>query len=129
MARNRANFKVEGLTTLRRDMRKAGVDLEELKDSNRSAAGVVHKYAKPGIPKDSEALVKTIRFGATQKSGYIRLGKKSVPYAGPIHFGWEKRGIKPRAVISEAAVEHEPEWVQVYMSHISKILKKIGRKK
>ena len=37
------------------------------------------------------ALKASVRAGASSRAGVVRAGKKLVPYAGPIHYGWPSR--------------------------------------
>lgn len=117
-----------GMRELRRELRRAGGDMSELKDANRAAAQIVIPVAMAMAPKRTMALTESIRVGATQRAGIVRAGKKLVPYAGPIHWGWPARGIEPHPWISEAAQKTEEAWQVAYQAHIEKILRKLDRK-
>lgn len=78
-------------------MRRAGADMKELKEVNRQAAGIARpqpRRARPGARPGK--LARTVRAGATQKAGVIRAGRKAVPYAGVINYGWPARHIRGR---------------------------------
>ena len=78
-------------------MRKAGADLKQLKEVNRQAAGVALPAVKALAPRGRTGrLAGSVRIGATQKAGIIRAGRKSVPYAGVINYGWPRRRIVGR---------------------------------
>lgn len=125
----RPAFEVEGADQLRRTMRKAGVDMTELKSTHRSVAETVTQAAKPAAPRGRTGrLAQSIRPGATQKAAIIRAGKKAVPYAGPIHWGWPKRGIKAQPWLAETAETTEPAWSDEYRAAIEKIIEKIKGK-
>ena len=96
-------------------MRKAGADMKELKDVNRQAANIA-------LPAK---LAGSIRVGATQKAGVIRAGRKSVPYAGVINYGWPKRGIKPRLFVNQGVAGTEGAWRRVYKQFIDKTMSKV----
>lgn len=119
---------VEGARELRRTLKRAGGDMEDLKAANRAAARSIEPIAAGLAPKVTGALVGTLRVGATQKAGMLRVGKKLVPYAGPIHWGWPARGIKPHPFMSEAATDNEQIWMEAYMRDIDKALKKVKGK-
>lgn len=119
-------IEVQGARELARSLRKAGADMKNLKAENKKAADVVVPVAKTNAPVGQTGnLSGSIRSGATQQMGIIRAGKKSVPYAGPIEFGWPKHNIKPRHFIVDAAHSTEPLWVQVYRDAIEKTLNQI----
>ena len=76
-------------------MRKAGADMQELKEVNRRAADIAKPEAVARAPRGKTGrLAGSIRAGATQKAGIIRAGRKTVPYAGPINYGWPARNIR-----------------------------------
>lgn len=107
-------------------MRKAGADMQELKDVNRQAADIALPAVRQLAPRgESGRLAGSIRVGATQKAGVIRAGRKSVPYAGVINYGWPKRGIKPRLFINQGVAGTEGAWRRVYKQFIDKTMSQI----
>ena len=62
----------------------------ELKDMNREAAKMVEQESKRLVPVRSGALRSSIRSSGVQKEAVVRSGNSRVPYAGPIHFGWNR---------------------------------------
>lgn len=123
-----AGIKVEGGRKLRREIKRAGLDIKELKQANRRAAQIPLPLAKTVGPKKTGKLLGNARAGATQRMGYIRAGGKRIPYAGPIHFGWPSRNIKGQPWITKAVEQTEPIWFEVYTSHVNKIIDKINGK-
>ena len=80
---------VLGLREVQRDLNKLGDDTKnEMKDTHKAAAEVVVMGAVRLVPYRTGALAASIRALATKSSGRVRAGSASVPYAGPIHFGW-----------------------------------------
>ena len=87
-------IEVEGAKELRRDMNRLKDDVgkKAVKAANKNAAEIVSRQAKVEVPKRSGKLAASIKAQATQKQGVVKAGTaKSVPYAGPIHFGWSTR--------------------------------------
>ena len=132
---------VQGGARLRSTMRKAGMDVKELKAINKQAASTVTAAAratapvgKPtrkrgrGRPKSGGALKKSIRAGATTKAGVIRAGGARVPYAAVQHWGWPSRNIRPKYFISDAAIRTEKVWVKEYEKHMNDVIKKVKGK-
>ena len=126
--------RVDGARELRRALRRAEIDVkDDIKDAHKTVADIVVARARqlvpvapasmttatPGLLRDS------LRTGQTQTAAIGRAGKKRVPYAGPIHWGWFKRNIKPTLFLTKAASETEPKWVAEYEKKFDDILDNI----
>lgn len=125
MARRGAVHRVEGGRELRRSLREAGSDFQDLKDAHREAAEIAAAASALAAPVVSGRLRQTVRAAGTKTAGIIRAGKKSVPYAGPIHWGWPKRNIKANPFMASAAKDTEGKWVPVFEHRIEEITNKI----
>lgn len=129
---------VKGGRRLRSTMKKAGMDVKQLTAINKSAASTVASAAKArapigkpsrrrgrGRPKSGGALANSVRPGATTRAGVIRAGGARVPYANVQHWGWPRRGIRPKYFISEAAIATEPIWVKEYEQKMNRVIRKV----
>lgn len=125
---SRPAVEVVGLGKLARTMKRAGVELTELKDLNRAAADAVAPSAISSAPRQSGRLAGDVRTAGTQRAGIVRAGRASIPYAGPVHWGWPARGIKPQPFLADAAHQTEPAWTEIYLAGIEKIIGKIEGK-
>ena len=95
-----------------RALRAIGKDaVDELKTAHLESAKIVERAARPKVPVRSGntskisgtpywdaprrnspgALKGTLRSGASSRAGVVRIGKKLVPYAGAVHYGWPTR--------------------------------------
>ena len=112
-----------------RTMRKAGADMKRLKEVNAKAARIALPAARAAAPighdRHPGRLAGTVRTGATQRAGVIRAGRKSVPYAGVINYGWPKRRIKGRFFINKDVAILLPHLQKVYVSFIDETLNEI----
>lgn len=121
-----AVFTVEGADQLRRTMRKAGADMTQLRDTHRRVADTVAGRAKGMAPVGPTGrLAASTRAGATQRAAVIRAGRKAVPYAGPIHWGWPRRGIRAQPWLQEAAKASEADWVDTYTKEIMSLVDEV----
>ena len=120
---------IDGYKQLRRDVKAAGTHaVDMLKAANREAAGIVADEARPKIPFRSGELVGTLRWSGTQRGGFVRMGSKAVPYAGPVHFGWPGRPnrqkgwrggpIRPNPFLYAAADKRVDEVIEVYERYL-----------
>jgi hypothetical protein len=97
---------------LEKALRAIGKDaVDDLKKAHLESAKIVERAARPKVPVRSGSssvvsgkpywpssrstsggsLKGTLRSGASSRAGVVRIGKKLVPYAGPVHFGWPSR--------------------------------------
>lgn len=125
---NRPAVEVVGLSRLARTMKRASVDISELKDLNRQAADAVAPVARSTAPRRTGRLAGDVRTAGTQRAGIVRVGRGSVPYAGPIHWGWPRRGISPNPFAADAAASTEPAWTEIYLAGVERIIGKIEGK-
>ena len=126
-----AALKIEGGKELRRTMKQAGGDMKDLSAANRAAASIVAAAAKnttPVGPPERGHIKTTVRAGATQRAGVVRVGNQRLPYGGSIHWGWPARGIKARPWVSQAAQATESRWVDLYWDKLNQSLNKIKGK-
>lgn len=121
--------RVEGAKELRRALKKAELDVERaaLKEAHREAAEIVAKRATQVVPEVSGTLKGSIRASGTQTKGIVRAGRKSVPYAGVIHFGWPRRNISPQPYLYEAADDRVNEVLETYLERVDQILDNIAK--
>lgn len=127
--------RVHGAKKLRRTMTAAGDDMTELKAANRKAAETAARASASLAPKLSGALAATIRASGTKTAGVIRAGRKSVPYAAPIHWGWPTRPdplnqiygapIKAQPFLSDGATSSEGQWLPEYVDTMNGIIRRV----
>lgn len=120
-------LQVDGLRALTKALKAAGEDVTELKALNGKAAALVADAAAPRTPRRSGRLAASVRTGATQRGGRVMAGKASVPYAGVIHWGWPKRGIKAQPWIADTAVATEDRWTDVYLEGAEELLERVQK--
>ena len=118
-------IQVQGARQLRRSLRAAGDDLADLKQAHADAADIAARASSDLAPVRSGALKRTIRSSGTKTAGIVRSGTKRVPYAGPIHWGWFKRGIRPSLFISRGTQNSEGRWLPIYQQALDGAIEKV----
>ena len=118
-------IRVEGARELRRTMRRAGVDMADLKAANAKAAQVVAQWAGVRAPRRTGRLGASVRGSKAVGRARVVAGGASVPYAGPIHWGWPARHITAQPFISEAAQETQPSWEAAYLEDVQRVLDRV----
>lgn len=121
-----AGIRVEGAASLRRTLRRAGEDLQDLKEAHAAAGAIAGGRARDTAPRGpSGRLAASVRWSGAAASATIRAGSAGVPYALPIHWGWPRRGIPAQPFISTAAQATEPAWTAVYEAAVERILGRV----
>lgn len=120
------SIKATGVKELRRELRKMGDDLEDLKALNLDVATLVSDRAKDIVPRRTGNLADTIRPAGTKTAGRVRAGFKRVPYAGVIHFGFPARRITPQPFLYDALDQRRGEVFNAYFKGVKKIQRKAG---
>ena len=95
MTLNRTGTKVEGLNQVVRALQQMGVEVEDLKAAFSKIADRAAQVASDAAPKKSGRLAADIRGNRAKSKAVVTAGRASVPYAGPINYGWPKRNIAP----------------------------------
>ena len=120
------SIKATGVKELRRELRRMGDDLEDLKALNLDVATLVSDRAKDIVPRRTGNLADTIRPAGTKTAGRVRAGFKRVPYAGVIHFGFPARRIQPQSFLYDALDQRRGEVFDAYFKRVKKIQRKAG---
>lgn len=117
-------LEIEGLREALRDIRRLGDDArDDMKDTHRKAGEIVASVARGIAPVRTGRLASTIISAPTQRQGRVRVGRgQSIPYAGPIHFGWPARRITPQPFIYDALDQRADEVRRVYENRIGELI-------
>lgn len=96
-------IRVEGIRELARSLRAVDRDLPKaLGPLHKEVAEPVARTAEGLAPKRSGRMAGNIRALGSQRAGQIAVGKKAIPYAGPIHYGWPAHNIRPQPFLTDA---------------------------
>jgi len=119
-------LEIEGLKEVQRALKGLAEDSrEDMKDTHRQAGEIVAAAAKPLAPVRTGALSATITSSPTKYQGRVRIGRgASIPYAGPIHFGWPARRIAPQPFVYEALDGRREEVKQAYEQRIGDLIER-----
>lgn len=122
---NEASIQIEGLKELRRNLSRLGDNArDDLKATHLEAAQLVERSARPYVPRLTGRLAGSLRSTGTITGGRVKVGFKRIPYAGPIHFGWPQRGIRPRPFIYDALGRETKDIISLYDDRVDELIKK-----
>jgi len=128
---------VEGLKEVIRDFKRVGdVELpKELKALHKDLSSKVASRASANAPVKTGKLKATIRGLGSQRYGVVKEGKASIPYAGWVDFGGNKRGrgggIQSRPYLSNGRIiypaldELKPTIEREYNNALEKVLRRL----
>jgi phage gpG-like protein len=119
-----AGVTVQGARELRGAMRKAGLDMGEMKAVHARVGLLVAQSTTP--PRRSGRLAASIRSTGQAGAAVVRAGGAKVPYAGVIEYGWPSRNISAQPYLRTAAHRTEPRWAPMYLAEVQAILDRIG---
>lgn len=118
---------VDGVRQLRRDLRKLGDDLADVKDANAAAAALVAAEAARRAPRGKTGrLAASVRGNRAASRATVSAGRASVPYAGPIHYGWPAHHIEAQPFVTDAAQDTQPLWLPLYEQGINRAVDKLA---
>ena len=119
---NGVGVEVDGLNKLRRAVVKLDdAAKQDFKQAGYMAAMVIVEEAKRLVPYRTGALADSIRAGKVVSGGKVYAGRARVPYAGPIHFGWANRNIRPNPFLYDAADKRVNEVMDAYIAQVYEI--------
>ena len=120
-------LKIEGLREVQAALRGVSDTAKnEMKATHLKAAQVIVPLARQLAPVRTGRLAASLKATATRTSGRVRAGSAAVPYAGPIHFGWPARNIKPQPFVYEALDPRRDEVLNIYEARMAQIIDKYG---
>lgn len=119
--------RIDGLKEAHRAIRRAGDEglVAELKVAHKKAADLVLESAQP--PHVSGLLEGSMRSSSSKTSGRVAVGRKAIPYAGPIHFGWPQRNISPQPFLYDALDRRRKDVLELFEDAVGRIVHKIDR--
>lgn len=118
-------IEIQGLRELNRAFRSLGREATgELKGVHLDAAKIVEERARQIVPKRTGRLAGTLRSAGTMRGANVRAGFARVPYAGPIHFGWARRNIRPQPFLYDALDERRSEVLDAYEKNLKRLIRK-----
>lgn len=127
MAGTKPGIEVEGGPQLRRAFRKLGDRAEDLTALHGDIGEMVADTAETLVPVMSGTLRDSIRSSKRKTGATVLAGRRSVPYAGPIHFGWRARNIEPQPFLYDALDSRRQDVAKRYADGIGDLVERFDR--
>ena len=112
---------VSGAKEFRAKLHQMGIELQDFKTINKLIAENVASDARGRAPVVTGTLAGDIRGGGTKTRAYVSVGRKRIPYAGPIHFGWPARNIQANPFLYEAIDSRADDVREVYAKRVDEL--------
>jgi hypothetical protein len=121
-----SGVQIDGLRELVRNLERLGTETDDLKAAFRKVGTLVVNEAKSLTPRLSGSLADSIRPSNSKNKAVVRAGSARVPYAAPIHFGWQRRNIAPSYFLFDAIDATAGESVEVLNTELRGVIRRLG---
>jgi len=119
-------IRFEGMREFRAALKAIDDDFSDLKGVHKDAAEIVARRAAVISPQREGMLRDSVDSKGTKHKGYVRAGGRSAVYAGPIHFGWPARNIKPQPFLYDALDQRRGEVLDQYFYRLKSLKRMKG---
>lgn len=117
---------VEGLREMTRDLERAGVEVADLKESYGRIAAEGADTLRGYTPRRTGNLAASARGSKAKNKATVTIGKARTPYAGPILYGWPKRGIRPSDAVARTDHAMSTRAPVLFAEELDRIFEKYG---
>jgi HK97 gp10 family phage protein len=123
MADGGMRLEVQGINRLVSTMRKAGIDLADMKEANRKAGEIVATEGKRAAPRQTGRLAASIRPAKQARKAVVRAGGGGIRYARFQEFGSKKNAAQH--YLYGSAARTRPQWEAAFERDLAKIIASI----
>lgn len=117
---------VEGLRQKVSALVALGTDVEDLKDGFAAIAAEGAQIAGRLAPRVTDKLAGTVRGNRAKSTAIVTAGRASVPYAGPINYGWPRRTIAASLFLQRADAQLEDRAPAILEDQINQAITRRG---
>lgn len=121
--------KVEGINQVTRALIEMGVEVEDLKRAfHRIGTAAIPVYQSVTPVGETGRLRRDYRASKTRNKAMLRVGRASVPYAGPQQWGWPKYNIRPQHWVQAGDRRFAPRVLDMLAQEITNLANEKGFK-
>lgn len=120
------SVRVEGLTQLFNNLNALGVSMDDMKDAMAKISDFGARQAAVLAPKLSGRLAGDIRGNRAKSKAVVTAGRVSIPYAGPINYGWPAHGISANGFLQRTDPLWQPYGLRVLEQELNKLIRQRG---
>lgn len=126
MAQRWVAMRIDGLNAVVRALLAMGLEVEDLKSEFSEIARFGAVAAARHAPRQTGRLAGDVRGNRSRNRSVVTAGRVSVPYAGPINYGWAAHGIAASGFMQAADVELQPYALRVLEQGLNRRIKQKG---
>lgn len=126
MARAQVSTRIDGLNAVVRALIGIGLDVEDLKGAFSEIARFGAVEAARFAPHRTGRLAADIRGNRARNKAVVTAGRVSVPYAGPINYGWAAHGIEASGFMQKADQTVQPYALRRLEEDINRSIRRRG---
>jgi HK97 gp10 family phage protein len=131
-----SSIKVQGLNQAVRALRAIGVPSAEIGMASQEAGEIVAGRARTLVPVRTGRLRSSIKTLRQSRKVIVKAGnEKTIPYANPIHWGWnydkvnlQAKNIRPRPFFTNALSTTRKQVYQVFFGNMEKLFQKYSNR-
>jgi HK97 gp10 family phage protein len=131
-----SNIKVTGLNEAVRALRAIGVPSAEIGKASQEAGELVAGRSRTLVPVKTGALRATIKARKVARKVVVSAGNnRSVPYANPIHWGWnydrvnlQAKNIRPRPFFTNALKTTREQVYKTFFDSMEKLFRQYSNR-
>lgn len=118
---------VEGLRQTVKALEQYGVEVADLKEVFAGVAAEGARLARGFAPVRSGRLAGSIRGNRAKSKAVVTAGNaRRVPYAGPLNYGWARKGIKAKQFMQRADKALQPRALDMLETGLDEAARKAG---
>lgn len=118
---------VSGLSRVTRALLDMGLEVTDLKDAFSDIAAEGARQVAQFAPRGATGrLAGDARGNRAKSKAVVTIGRASVPYAGPINYGWREHNISPAGFLQRADEAMQPYALKRLDKNIDDIITKRG---
>jgi hypothetical protein len=113
---------IEGLREKVKQLEAFGLEVDDLKDAFAAIAREGADLAARLAHRRSGRLASSIRGNRAKGKAVVTAGRATVPYAGPVNYGWRRRHIEPQLFMQHASDQLEDRATALLEDNLNKAL-------
>lgn len=103
-----------------------GVEVEDLRDAFARIGEEVKPDYQAATPHRSGRLAGDYRVSKAKGKANLYVGRASIPYAGPINYGWAARNIEPSNFVARGDAVAAPKAARSLEEEISRLVQNLN---